>query len=73
MRLYFSTAPVDDAQFENTSIGYFYKSDKYYLYSEGMSYCCSIGAIFYTPNSEDEVQTLASEIDLSGKYDDALQ
>ena len=73
MRLYFSTAPADDAQFENTSIGYFHRSGKKYLYSEGMSYCCSIGAIFYTPNSEDEVQTLGSEFDFSSKYDDALQ
>ena len=47
-------------------------ADKY-MHSEGMSYCCGIGAIFYTPNSEDEIITLGNEFDLSSKYDDDLQ
>ena len=66
MHLYFFTAPVDDVNFQNTSVGYFTVVEDYHTYSEAMSICCGIGAIFYTPNSENELITMASELNIIG-------
>ena len=67
----FSTDSADE--FEYTSIGYFHKSVGRFRPAQGMAYCNCLGATYYTPNSENELRTLASEFDNSGKCDADLK
>ena len=65
MHLYFCTADFvyNPSDFESTSIGDFHVEGNYEA-NHAMLYCCGKGAIFYTPSSQDEIDTLTSELPL---------
>ena len=81
MHRYFFTVPIDNGADPvddvALSVGDFVISSLGYQHAEGESFCCSFGATFYTPNSEDEamavIQALDNEKDINSKYDDELE